>query len=195
MMPAESITCRRFRAQHSAWVDLELERNASMAMERHVADCAPCSRHDTGVRRALLVVRNLPDVRPSADFHTSLEARLAREHTAREIAVSRHRPPTLRTMTALAASLVAMALLAEHRPALGGASPVVASHTVTADIPVLRMPRPAVRSAPLRDNAAVRVVSVQAASEPEWTPGPPMQPSASFTPTLVSASYSTSLTR
>ena len=195
MMPTDPISCRRFRAHHAAWVDLELERDASIAMERHVALCEPCSRHDTGVRRALLVVRNLPDLRPSADFHATLAARLVQERATRLATVSRHRPPTLRTVTALAASLVAMAWLAEHRPAAGLPEPEIATIAMPAEIPALTLPRAVVRSAPLRENAVVRVVSVQRSSEPEWTPGPPMQPSATFAPTLVSANYATTVTR
>ena len=196
MTSPDPISCRRFRTHHAAWVDLELERRHALEMERHVTACAPCSRHDTGVRRALLVMRNLPDIRASSAFESTLEARLASERVARRVAVSRHRPPTARTVAVLAASLVAMAWLSGRRPAAGVREPVIAATSRAADIaPPPLLPRPVVRSAPLRGNPSVRVVSVQRASELAWTPGPPVQPTASFGPTLVSVSYAMTATR
>lgn len=45
-------------------------------MQRHIAECAECAGHDTRVRRALLLFRNVPHIEPSDDFTTRLEARL-----------------------------------------------------------------------------------------------------------------------
>ena len=193
MASLDPISCRRFRAQHAAWVDLELERNASLDMERHVAGCLVCARHDTGVRRALLVARNLPELRPSADFHATLERRLVAERIAQRASACRHRPPTVRAVTALAASLIAMAWLAERRPAAGVASNVALTVDVPAEIPAL--PRPVVLSAPLRNVSAVRVVSVQRTSEPQWMPGPPEQPVTVFASAMMPVSYGTLIGR
>lgn len=197
MTTHSAISCRRFRVQHTAWVDLEMERRDAIEMERHVESCAPCARHDTGVRRALLVVRNLPAVRVSSAFEATLETRLAGERATRRAVASRHRLPTARTVAVLAASLMAMAWLAERRPAAGVREPLMAALSHHADLgaPPLPLPRPVVRSAPLRGDPSVRVVSVQRASELVWTPGLPMQPTASFAPTLVSVSYPMTATR
>ncbi len=34
--------------------------------------CLECTRHDTRIRRSLLIVRNLPRIEPSADFRARL---------------------------------------------------------------------------------------------------------------------------
>ena len=159
-------------------------------MERHAADCASCARLDTGVRRAMLVARNLPVMRISPSFAATLEARLRAEADGRRAAQSRHRPPTARAVAVLAASLVAMAWIAERRPPVG--LPVVAVSVI--DVPpvvaAMELPRPSVRSAPLRESLAVQVVSVRGAEELSWTPAVlPSSPGTGLTPTLVAARY------
>ena len=190
MTDSNSSSCRRFRAQHRAWVDLELEERAGVAMERHAVMCATCSAHDTRVRRALLVMRNLPEYRPSRHFKSDFEVRLAREKSARHVVANRHRPPTMRTMAALAASLVAMAWLAQHRPPVG--LPIADRSTVMMpnELPPVPMPTPMVRSAPLREGASVRVVSVRTSAEPSWTPTLPPSTPVNLGASLVLASYS-----
>ncbi len=69
--------CRIFRKHHFAFVDDTLPGTDLVAMERHRQECATCARHDTVVRRSLLVVRNLPEIEPSADFADRLQRRLA----------------------------------------------------------------------------------------------------------------------
>lgn len=187
MTPPDAISCRRFRAQHAAWVDVELVLPSSLEMERHQAGCLVCAKYDTGVRRALLVARNLPELRPSADFQAALEKRLAAEMIAQRVLASRHRPPTVRAVTVLAASLIAMAWLAERRPAAGVPPNLVAIVEAPEEIPAL--PRPLVMSAPLREGTAVRVVSVQRASEPQWTPAPPVPQAVAFAAAVVPVSY------
>lgn len=190
MTDSNSLSCRRFRALHRAWVDVELEERAGVAMERHAALCATCSAHDTRVRRALLVMRNLPEFRPSRHFMSDFDVRLAREKSVRSVVANRHRPPTLRTMAALAASLVAMAWLAQHRPPVG--LPIADRSTVMLpnEIPPVPMPTPMVRSAPLRDGASVRVVSVRTSAEPSWTPMLPPSTPVNLGASLALASYS-----
>ncbi|HKG94699.1 MAG TPA: hypothetical protein VKA84_22490 [Gemmatimonadaceae bacterium] len=70
------MNCRRFRNDHAAFLDGLLEEQALVAMECHVVECDACARHDTAVRRSLLVMRNLPPIQPSADFSARLYARL-----------------------------------------------------------------------------------------------------------------------
>ncbi len=189
MHSSHALTCRRFRAQHAEWVDLDLKLEQALAMERHSAECPACRTHDTSVRRALLVMRNMPDMRPSAHFMASLEERLAGEREAHRASVSRHRPPTGRAMIVVAASLIAMAWLSERRPPAGLPMAEQAALALPREVPSVEMPRADVRSAPLRGTAAVRVVSVQRASEPVWAPAPLGVTSGGLAPTMVAVSY------
>ncbi len=68
--------CRAFRKKHVAFVDDFLPAVEMDAMQRHLRMCSRCSRHDTVVRRSLLIVRNLPTIEPSPDFMARLNARL-----------------------------------------------------------------------------------------------------------------------
>ncbi len=58
--------CRDFREKHVAYVDDTLPAVEMEAMHRHARSCYRCSRHDTAVRRGLLLVHNLPQSEPSA---------------------------------------------------------------------------------------------------------------------------------
>lgn len=69
--------CSAFRRHHLAYVDDTLPGDLVVAAARHVAECPACARHDTAVRRSLLLARNLAPVRCSDDFAARLEARLA----------------------------------------------------------------------------------------------------------------------
>src|SRR4051812_48889219 len=68
--------CREFNQKHVAFVDDLLPGLDLVRMQRHLAECERCAHHDTLIRRALLVVRNMPEIRPSADFSARLQARL-----------------------------------------------------------------------------------------------------------------------
>ena len=68
--------CREFRAQHIGFVDDTLPAVEMDAMHQHLTVCVRCSRHDTAIRRGLLIVRNLPRVELSPDFMDRLNARL-----------------------------------------------------------------------------------------------------------------------
>lgn len=69
--------CREFRKKHVTFVDDLLSAVEMDAMQRHVTSCARCSRHDTAIRRSLLLIRNLPPIQPSHDFVQRLNTRLA----------------------------------------------------------------------------------------------------------------------
>ncbi len=69
--------CREFRNKHVAFVDDLMSAVEMHAMRRHVNACPRCARHDTAIRRSLLLVRNLPPIQPSADFMQRLNARIA----------------------------------------------------------------------------------------------------------------------
>lgn len=68
--------CRTFHRNHVAYVDDTLSAVTTAEMHAHVARCEFCARHDTVVRRSLLLVRNLPTIEPSRDFNDRLNARL-----------------------------------------------------------------------------------------------------------------------
>lgn len=74
--------CRRFRAQHAQFADDTLPGVEMDAMRAHRVACAACSRHDTQLRRALLVARNGRTVELSPEFRRKLAARLAAERIA-----------------------------------------------------------------------------------------------------------------
>ncbi len=68
--------CSTFRDNHAAFIDDVLGPGELVAMQYHLIDCPSCAHHDTTVRRALLLFRNLPTIEPSADFSARLHARL-----------------------------------------------------------------------------------------------------------------------
>ena len=74
--------CRSFRKHHLAYLDNTLPGELLVAAECHVIECEVCARHDTAVRRSLLLARNLAPIEPSADFAARLEARLRAELAA-----------------------------------------------------------------------------------------------------------------
>jgi hypothetical protein len=74
--------CSAFRRHHVAYVDDTLPQDLLVAAARHAAECPACARHDTAVRRSLLLARNACTGAPlecSNDFAARLEARLRRE--------------------------------------------------------------------------------------------------------------------
>ena len=68
--------CREFRRNHVAFVDDLLPGIDLVRMQRHVLECDSCSRHDTMIRRALLVVRNMPRLEVSAGFSERLQLKI-----------------------------------------------------------------------------------------------------------------------
>ena len=101
--------CRGFRKRHLAYLDDTLPAVEMAAMQRHARECSECARHDTQIRRSLLVARNLPAIRPSADFTARLHARLAAER--RVPPAPPFHGPGLRVFFALAASIVGIGVL------------------------------------------------------------------------------------
>jgi anti-sigma factor RsiW len=73
--------CREFCEQHLAFVDDTLAGIELVRMQRHIAECESCAKHDAKIRRALLLFRNLPSIEPSADFTSRLEARIKASKT------------------------------------------------------------------------------------------------------------------
>lgn len=127
--------CREFGKKHLAFVDDTLSAVDTAAMRRHLHVCARCARHDTRIRRGLLLARNLPIVEPSADFMERLNARLREIGPIDRYAAATpfYRGFSAAAFSAVAASIMAAALLAgavlrdDSRDAELRLPPVVAS--------------------------------------------------------------------
>jgi hypothetical protein len=104
--------CREFRELHIGFVDDTLPAVEMDAMHRHLGSCTRCSRHDTAIRRGLLIVRNLPRVELSPDFKERLNARLR----ALDAAGARERTmlPVYRASASVFAALAAGLALAAY---------------------------------------------------------------------------------
>ncbi len=100
--------CREFCDKHVAFVDDTLAGIELVRMQRHIAECECCAKHDAKIRRALLLFRNLPLIEPSADFSKRLEARLRRECECENLLAATQR--NLRR-GAIAATLASAAML------------------------------------------------------------------------------------
>ena len=102
--------CREFRDKHALYVDLMCSAVEEAEMREHARVCANCARHDTLVRRSLLLVRNLPVIEPSPQFRTRLNARL-KSSALLELSDAPVRP-NYRTFAAVAAGVMFVAFLA-----------------------------------------------------------------------------------
>lgn len=71
------MNCRDFKEKHVAFVDDTLAGVELFEMHRHSGECADCAAHDARIRRALLLVRNLPVIEVSSDFGVRLQEKLA----------------------------------------------------------------------------------------------------------------------
>ncbi|MBA3644763.1 MAG: zf-HC2 domain-containing protein [Gemmatimonadaceae bacterium] len=71
------MNCREFREKHVGFVDDTLAGVELVEMRRHLDECHSCAELHTKVKRALLLVRNLPTIEISAGFTERLNARLA----------------------------------------------------------------------------------------------------------------------
>lgn len=110
-MNGPGMNCTEFRDRHALYVDLMCSAFEENEMREHAHRCPRCSRHDTVLRRGLLLVRNLPVIEPSRGFQQRLDARL--RATAPEVAFSRARAqPSFGAFAALAAGVVFITYLA-----------------------------------------------------------------------------------
>lgn len=106
--------CREFRNKHVSFVDDVLPAVDMRAMNGHRASCPRCSRHDTAIRRSLLIVRNLPPIEPSPDFMVRLNERLDQLGPSARVDLVAPRPylQSAGAFAALAAGVVAVAYMA-----------------------------------------------------------------------------------
>lgn len=105
--------CREFRNNHVMFVDDVLPAVEMEAMQRHLRLCSRCSRHDTAIRRSLLLVRNLPPIEPSPEFMARLNSRLADLRASPRVDLVASRPylPAVGAYAALAAGILAVAYM------------------------------------------------------------------------------------
>jgi hypothetical protein len=117
--------CGTFRENHGVLLDESVSDPELAELRRHLHECAACAAHDTAVRRALLLFRNMPSIEPSSDFSVRLHERLRRIRAERGPRVGRgehrhvhrhaHRPayrgPGARTFAWLAAGVIAAGYL------------------------------------------------------------------------------------
>jgi hypothetical protein len=98
------MNCREFRSNHVGFIDDVLSAADMAEMRRHIGACARCATLNVRIRRSLLVVRNLPQIEPSADFY----ARLCEQLKTAPAPVATHRTAsTAATYFALTAALAA----------------------------------------------------------------------------------------
>lgn len=70
------MNCRVFKSKHVGFIDDNLSAADMADLRRHINACSSCATLDTRIRRSLLVVRNLPQIEPSADFFMRLSEAL-----------------------------------------------------------------------------------------------------------------------
>ena len=99
--------CKAFARLHSGFLDDTLPGVQRAAMREHLSSCTRCANKDAEVRRALLVLKNLPPVQVSEGFQDRLRARLA-EETAAPPARQRRVDAGLVKWAAAAALLIAV---------------------------------------------------------------------------------------
>jgi anti-sigma factor RsiW len=99
------MNCRTFRRRHVLYVD-DLVSGVELAeMRYHVSECPDCARRDANVRRALMLVRSIRPIEPSAGFRERL---LARVRLAASVPQGEPRASLGRRLAAAAAIVVAL---------------------------------------------------------------------------------------
>src|SRR5688572_11663709 len=104
--------CREFRDKHALYVDLMCSAIEEAEMRAHARECQKCSRHDTVVRRSLMMVKSLPVIEPSATFQQRLDARLRATTPPFAISHAPARGPQWWSFAALAAGVAFVTYLA-----------------------------------------------------------------------------------
>jgi Putative zinc-finger len=102
--------CRSFKKKHLSFVDDTLSGVETDAMREHLRVCLGCARQDAAVRRALLVLRNLPPVDVSPDFSGRLKQRIAVE-AGRQRSEHLFHGPSVAAFFGLAGAVVAVGVL------------------------------------------------------------------------------------
>lgn len=142
--------CREFREKHVAFVDDTLAGVELVGMQLHIAECEKCAKHDANIRRALFLVRNLPEIEPSKGFSAHLEAKLAASRATPLISRRVRRRATVAATLATAAMLgyIAMTLYRVESLQDLHMDPVVASIPESDIAPIMAPPPAMLASAP-----------------------------------------------
>jgi hypothetical protein len=119
--------CREFKANHVGFVDDVLSAAEMADMRHHIRFCDACAALDTRIRRSLLVVRNLPQIEPSADFFARLSESL------KQAPPPEPRRQPLKTAAAVTVITAALAAAVYFAMAInvGGTEPAPTTVTVT----------------------------------------------------------------
>ena len=150
------MNCREFKSNHVGFVDDLLPAADMSEMRRHLLVCTTCAALDTRIRRSLLIVRNLPQIEPSADFFARLSEAL------------KQAPPPERARRPLVAAAAVTAFTAALAAAIYFAMAVV-PRTKT-PVPVVPPPQTAALVAPVAP-AQMNEVAIAAtvpAGVPVW---------------------------
>ena len=76
------MVCKEFLDGHSRYRDDVLAAGEKTRFETHMKACASCRRYDTVLARGIALLRALPRVKASPDFHPRLQHRLFHEDDA-----------------------------------------------------------------------------------------------------------------
>jgi hypothetical protein len=154
------MNCRAFRDNHLSFLDDVLDEIELVEMQRHLAECASCARHDIAVRRGLIVFRNLAPIEPSADFSARLNARLREVRLDSPLGVAPARSSILgRAAIAAALGIAAVGYVAVASMDFGSRAPQELA------LPPVVASRPAIRSLPMTNSAIVASASL---AMPMW---------------------------
>lgn len=139
------MNCHEFRERHVGFVDDTLSGVELIEMQRHAAECASCARHDTKIRRALVLAWNLPRIEPSAEFGERLRARLraSRAELLAPQMIKRRVGLAMTLATAAMLGYIVVSLYDVDRPRDVLLAPVVAS-TPESDLTLITAPPPAI---------------------------------------------------
>jgi hypothetical protein len=127
------MNCREFRSNHVGFVDDFLPAADMADMRRHLVGCPKCATLDTRIRRSLLVVRNLPQIEPSADFFSRLTEALKQAPPPARQGRPYATAAALATVTAALAAAVyfAMALMPAKQPEVSPPAPITSAAPIT----------------------------------------------------------------
>jgi anti-sigma factor RsiW len=134
----QAMNCREFKSNHVGFVDDLLSAADMSAMRRHLQACKACATLDIRIRRSLLIVRNLPQIEPSADFFARLTEALkqspAPARTSRPVLTAA--AVTVATAALAAAVYFAIAFLPGQRPEIPAPPPTTAVAMPLAPVPM-----------------------------------------------------------
>jgi hypothetical protein len=129
--------CKAFGRLHSGFLDDTLPGVQRAAMREHLSSCARCARKDAEVRRALLVLKNLPPIEVSEGFQDRLRVRLALESTAPARQPTKVTPEVGLMKWAAAAALLVAVVGVRNWPARSSADSPSRLPAVVASVPAV----------------------------------------------------------